>query len=49
MGINPKYRPSWQTIPHKVEEYILKILAEAELTELGMICVALPVAQTDEH
>lgn len=49
MGINPKYRPSWQTIPHKVEGYILKILAEAELTELRMICVTLPVTQTDEH
>lgn len=34
-------------IPHKVEEYILKILTEAELTELGMICVALPVTQTE--
>lgn len=36
-------------IPRKVEEYILKIFAGAELTELGMICVTLHVTQTDEH
>lgn len=36
-------------IPRKVQESILKILTEAELPEIEMICVPPPVKQSEEH